>query len=194
MSRGAIIAAAALAAATAHAAPRPLLAPDRDVTVTYAVRPAGNPPRDVQVAIAAGGARLHITSPELPTIFLVDREAETATILLPMLRAYSVVKIGGVDPERTVLHGAAFTRGGTRVIAGLECTDWQARSDKGAAEGCVTRDGVILQGRAFSDRKGEVGSITATSVVYGALPPDMFALPPDFRPSPINLDASGLTH
>jgi hypothetical protein len=187
-----LLAALLTAPVLAGAAPRPLLAPERDVTVTYQVRPAGYPARDVEVAIQAGGARLHITSPDLPTIFLVDRQAEIATILLPMLRAYSAVKIGGVDPEHTILRNANFTRGDRRRIAGLECTEWHAHSEKGEAEGCVTRDGVILAGRAISDRKGEVGSIEASRVVYSRLPATMFAIPPDFQESPIKLNAKGL--
>jgi hypothetical protein len=187
-----IVAALLVWASTASAAPRPKLAPDRDVTVTYDIRPAGNPAREVEVAIQAGGARLHITSPELPTAFLVDRQAETAAILLPVLRAYTVVSIAGVDAERTVLHGADFVRGGHQRIAGLDCTVWHAHSDKGEAEGCITPDGVILSGRAISDRKGELGAISATRVVYGRLPPDLFVLPPDYQESPIKLNAKGL--
>jgi hypothetical protein len=187
-----LLAALILGGASAHAAPRPRLAPARDVTVTYQVRPTGYPARDVEVAIAAGGVRLHITSPELPTIFLVDRQAETATILLPILRAYTAVKIDGVDPERTILRNANFSRGAQRHIAGMECTEWRARSENGVAEGCITEDGVILEGRATSDKKGELGAIQASRVVYGRLSPDLFAIPPDFQESPIKLNAKGL--
>ena len=67
------------------------------------------PGKDLSVALGGVGGR----PPRFPlTTFLVDRPAGEATILLPMLRAYSAVKIGKYDVERTVLRGAHFTRAG----------------------------------------------------------------------------------
>jgi hypothetical protein len=167
---------------------RPLLAPTRDVTVEYEVAPPGRAPVGVRVAIQAGGARLRITSPELPTTFLVDRPAGEATVLLPMLRAYSDLKIGKFDPQRTVLRGARFSRAGHSRIAGHDCVLWHAESSEGTADGCITDDGVILRGSASSARRGALGQITALRVVYGPLPAQDFTVPPDFQPSPFNLD------
>ena len=172
----------------ARAEVRPLLAPMRDVTVEYEVSPPGRVPVGVRVAIQAGGARLRITSPELPTTFLVDRPAGQATILLPMLRAYSAVKIGKFDPERTVLRGAHFSRAGHSRIAGHDCVLWHAESSEGTADACITDDGVIMRGSASSGRRGTMGQITALRVVYGPLPEADFVVPPDFQPSPFNLN------
>ena len=175
----------------ARAELRPLLAPTRDVTVDYQVSPAGRVPVTVRVAIEAGGAHLRITSPELPTTFLVDRPAGTASILLPMLRAYSDVRIGRYDIERTVLRGARFSRGGRRHVAGHDCTVWHAASAGGAADACITDDGVILDGTASAPHGGTVGELTALRLVYGPLPQADFAVPPDFQPSPFRLDRLG---
>jgi hypothetical protein len=172
----------------ARAETRPLLAPTHDVTVEYEVAPPGRVPVGVRVAIQAGGARLRITSPELPTTFLVDRPAGEATILLPMLRAYSAVKIGKYDVERTVLRGAHFTRAGLSHVAGHDCVVWHAESAQGTADACITQDGIIMRGSASSSKKGEAGQITALRVTYGSLPAADFAVPPDFQPSPFNLN------
>jgi hypothetical protein len=162
----------------AQAEVHPLLAPTRDVTVEYEVAPPGRVPVGVRVAIQAGGARLRITSPELPTTFLVDRPAGEATVLLPMLRAYSAVKIGKYDIERTVLRGAHFSRAGHSRVAGHDCAVWHAESPQGTADACITDDGIIMRGSASSSRKGEAGQITALRVIYGALPAEDFVVRP----------------
>jgi hypothetical protein len=161
------------------------------VTVEYEIAPAGRQAVGIRVAIQAGGAHLRITSPELPTTFLVDRPAGEASILLPMLRTFADVKIGKLDPERTVLKGARFSRAGHRHIAGRDCVVWHAESEQGTADGCITDDGVLLRGAATSARRGELGQVTALRVVYGPLPDADFAVPPDFQKSPFRLDQLG---
>ncbi len=158
----------------------PRLVPDRDVVVDYAVHPRDHADLDVQVSIEAGGAHLRITSPDLPTAFLVDRPARLATILLPMLKLYATVGIGREDPEETVLRRARFERHGRGVVAGHACTEWTAVSPDGTASACLTEDGVILRGTA-SDAHGTLGSVLASTVQYGALSPALFRRPEDFR-------------
>lgn len=179
-------------AGTAHAAPAPRLVPDQDVTVEYQLDTRDHEPVSVSVAITAGGRFLHITSPDLPTTILVNRDTGRAAILLPMLRAYADLNIARYDLEQTILRGASFSRGPDRRIAGQTCTMWHAASRKGEADACITADGVILRGEANSDRKGEVGSIQARRVSYGPLPRDMFEIPADFRKSPIPIGAEGI--
>jgi hypothetical protein len=157
----------------------PRLVPVRDVTVTYTVHPRDHAPIDVRVSIAAGGALLRITAEDLPTAFLVDRRAHLATILVPMLKMFTTVKIGEYDPQDTVLRGAQFERHGTEMIAGRACTDWTALSAQGSAAACITEDGVILRGRA-ANHHGELGTVMASTVVYGKLPPQLFERPPGF--------------
>ncbi len=167
-----------LAAPAAQAAPQ--LVPTRDVSVGYVVTPKDHQPIAVHVQIEGGGRHLRIAGEELPTAFLVDRNAGTATILLPLLKLYTIVGIGRFDPERTILRGASFQRHGQRSLAGLACTDWTAFSQQGRASACITPDGVILAGTA-SDRSGELGSVRATTVAYGALEPVLFRLPDGYH-------------
>jgi hypothetical protein len=184
--------AAAPALAGPYADPAPRLVPDRDVTIEYVVSPQGRPPVDVEVAVAAGGRLLHITSQDLPTTILVNRDTETASILLPLLRVYADVRIGKYDPEHTILHDASFSRAGDRTINGRRCTEWRALSHDGQAAACITPDGVILRGVASSDRKGELGRVEARRIVYGPLSPEMFQIPPHFQKSPFRFDPNGL--
>jgi len=170
---------------------RPRLAPVRDVTVDYTVQPAGREAVEVRVEIEAGGQRLRITSADLPTTLLVNRATGVAAVLLPMLRAYSELNIARYDLESGVLRGAVFSAAGRARVAGRDCTLWRARSPQGQANGCITEDGVILEGDATSGRRGQLGSVRATRVAYGVAPGDGFEVPAGFQRSPIRLDAIG---
>jgi hypothetical protein len=160
------------------AAPR--LVPERDVTVDYTVHASEAPLQAVRVSIEAGGRRLRISAQDLPAIFLVDRPAGTATILVPLLRGYATASISRYDPEVTILRGARFTKGGAEMVAGLACTDWKAVSASGSAAACITPDGIILKGSA-TDRHGGTGSVVASSVAYGGLDPSTFERPEDYK-------------
>jgi hypothetical protein len=178
---GAALAGAAPACAQpAFAQPGPLLAPTRDVTVDYTLRPRDHAPLEVRVSIEAGGRHLRITSEDLPTAFLIDRPAQMATILLPLLKLYTTIGIGKFDLSETMLRRAHFERHGQEDLAGHVCTDWSAISPQGHAEGCITADGVILRGAA-TDRHGLIGSVSTTTVQFGGLPPELFRRPADFQ-------------
>lgn len=181
-----------LLALPAYAAPPPVLLPTRDVTIDYRVQPPGQRALDVTVEALAGGDRLRLTSPDLPTVILVDRPAARATVMLPLLRLFTVVKIGTIDPERTILRGAVFTPVGPGHAAGLPCTEWRARSADGEAAGCLTADGVLLRGTARSARRGALGALEATRVAYGPLDAGEFAIPNKYHEAPFKLGPSGL--
>jgi hypothetical protein len=171
----------------------PRLVPLRDVTVEYAVHAPGARDQSVRVSIAAGGAHLRIAGEAFPVTFIVDRPAGMARVLVPLLRAYASLPIGRYDPERTVLHDAHFTRGGSETLAAGHCTDWTARSPSGTASACITAEGVILKGEVTNHR-GEAGAILATSVDYAPLPAGTFALPAKFHDlGELPLDQLGLS-
>jgi hypothetical protein len=96
-----------------------------------------------------------------------------------MLKMFTTVKIGEYDPQEGVLRGAHFERHGTETIAGRICTDWTAISAQGSAGACITDDGVILRGHA-ANHHGELGTVMASTVAYGKLPPQVFERPPGF--------------
>jgi hypothetical protein len=181
-----------LALGLTAAAPLPRLVPTHDVTITYTLTPESRPPITITAAIAAGGRLLNVTSENLPTTILVNRDTERAAILVPILRAYADVKIARYDAEQTILRNAAFTRAGTRTIAGHRCTEWHAISPDGQATACITPDGVILRGDATSDRRGPLATILARRVTYAPLDPTLFRIPPNFQKSPIPIDPEGL--
>jgi len=170
---------------------RPLLAPTHPVTIDYLVTTRDGGTIDVHVAILAGGARLRVTSPELPTMFLVDRAAGIAQVVLPVLRAYSTVDIRKYDPEQHELRAAVFTHRGQSRIAGRACTQWQASSPEGSGSACITADGILLEGELTSARHGAVARVIASRVQDGAPPPGEFDVPEGFSESPFRLDPKG---
>jgi hypothetical protein len=170
----------------------PRLVPVRDVTIDYVVHAQGVRPQSVRVSIEAGGAHLRIAAQDLPLSILVDRPAGVAHVLVPFLRAYTTLDIARYDPQRGVLRGAVFTRGGSEHLAGGRCTDWLASSPSGQASACITEGGVILKGE-YANRHGAGGAVLATSVSYAPLPPWTWSLPADFHDmGPIALDKLGL--
>lgn len=190
-ARGLIAAAAFLAAQPAGAAPMPLLFPTHDVTLDYAVAPAGEKPIAVRVAVAAGGRQLRITSDMLPTTILVNRDTGMADIVLPMVRMYSALPIGRYDPQNTVLKGARFQAAGQARVAGRACTEWHAQSEQGRASACITPDGLILRG-SVTNQHGRDVTILATAVLPGPVPRDQLTVPPGFQPSPFKLSLKGI--
>lgn len=179
------------AARPAAAAAPPLLFPTHDVTLTYAVTPQGEAPLNVRVAVKAGGRRMRITSDVLPTALIVDRDRETADIMLPMMRMYSELHIARFDPERTVLKDARFAPAGQARVAGRACTEWHAEGPEGRAEACITPDGLILRGSVANGRAQSV-SVTALTVQPGPVPVEELTVPPGYQPSPFHLSLKGM--
>lgn len=173
------------------AGPRPLITPTHPVTIDYIVTTADAGTLDMRVASLPGGKRLQITSPELPTMLLINRADGVAEVVLPVLRAFSRMDIRGMDPETTILRDASFTRRGQAKIAGRACTRWQAESPQGAGEGCFTADGVLLEGALRSTRRGELVRVIARAVADYAPPPQDFDVPEGFSESPFQLNPKG---
>ena len=67
----------------------------------------------------------------------------------------------------------------------------QELSDTGHALGCLTADGILLQGDVVVAGRGAVGAVIAAKVVDGAPPPSAFVLPDGYTESPFNLDPRG---
>jgi len=191
----ALMAAAQLGLGAAQAAglpgPRPVMTPTHAVTIDYIVTTADTGTLDIRVAALPGAKRMRITSPELPTMLLVNRVTGMADVVLPVLRAYSQLNIRRYDPEQNLLRQASFTRQGAAKIAGRACTRWLAVADGGNAEGCFTADGVLLEGKLTSARQGEELRVIARAVADYAPPPEEFEIPEGFSESPFRLDPRG---
>jgi hypothetical protein len=166
---------------------QPVLAPTKDVVVTYHLTGSSrrNGSDKLQVTYSDHGrVRLDFfryVEAKLPDDSLIfDPPADRVITVLPARRGYLQRDVGNlVNPGAFLNAKMTFTRQGKATIAGQTCTDWRvSNGTAGNDTACVTDDGVVL--RATRDKPAE-GSIVAMTVKYGPAPPDVFAVPPDFR-------------
>lgn len=174
----------ALAMAGPALADRPRVQPSRDVSVTYRVEGAavdaipGGIPGGLRLSWDAAGQRLRAEAEGRTQAVLVDLRAHSAQVIDTGLRSVLPLPVRDSDLAPLTLAGALLTRRGTETIAGLGCTVWAVQSGRGSGTVCLTEDGVAL--RASGDVDGRAGTFTAVSVRYGALPNDLFRVPPGY--------------
>lgn len=176
--------AAGLIQGTAHAADgdHPPLTPLKDAIITYSVQPDGAPlPQQVKVWFTAEGARMRIDAPDGSASTILNRTAQTVTILLHKQRVFTQLEQRGSVRNPFLLDvSMQFTRHGTRTVAGLSCTEWSVASGHGDATACVTADGLILA-ESGVDADGAKGNLSAKTVSYETIPASAFAPPSDYQ-------------
>jgi hypothetical protein len=163
----------------------PLLAPNRDVTVTYAVTraTADHVAHKLRLIYVARGPAIRVDSfvfPDGRTPFntvLFDGAQAKRIIIVYQLQGYFEEDLASPDMPELIPDAAMhFTRGAPRTIAGLSCTDWQATSDRFEnVTYCLTDDGIVLA----SDTKTR--TLQATDVVPGVPADAPIAVPSDLR-------------
>ena len=171
-------------AGTVAAQDRPMLQPNRDVTVTYRVEGAaasaipGGVDGPLRLSWDAARQRLRAEAEGRPQAVLVDLPNHTATMLDETMRAAVALPVRERDLQPLTLDGARLTRRGASSVAGMDCTNWDVQSKRGAGTVCMTADGVALRAEGAVD--GRKGSFTATSVRYGEVAPGLFTPPPGY--------------
>lgn len=160
---------------------KPLLAPSRDVAVTYRVNGASRTSGAAVIKLTYADqdqkVRLDLfafagaTTPFGSLIY--DQPDNRVLSLDGGHNAYYVLPATGrVNPGLMLGASMQYKQQGTATIAGLQCTDWQVwngTEDIGSA--CVTSDGVVLRGNHV---KPAPSGLEAIAVVYGTPPPGVF--------------------
>jgi hypothetical protein len=142
-----------LTGADGLADPQPTLLPTRDVDIRY-----------------------DVTRPQKPKVRFY-RDGHVVTMLTPANRTFRTVDQALRRPSEPA-PGAALTRGGDAVIAGLPCTDWSWSEDGEKHTLCLTADGVTL--RLVVD---EQTFREARSVKYAPQKPSLFQVPVNYAPA-----------
>ncbi len=151
------------------AAEQPAALPTRDVDVAYRSQPGGpdGPAIEQRSRFSAAEQRTRLDMPTPGLFSIMDYRSRTMAIVS--------------DPDRKVLEttGAAppapimYERRGEDQVAGLPCTEWEARDSAGQpAITCFTADGVLLR-----VRRGAVVLAVATRVTYAPQPAELFQVP-----------------
>ncbi len=188
MRRHVLMAAALLVAipgkGPARAQDLPLLLPVRDVAVEYQSSgmvpgPSGGLSTTVMVRFARDMSRLRIDGPYGRFYAIVDINTGRMFLVMPDQRIYAEQP---ADPNIMALFdpgSAAFTRVGTRTVAGLTCTSYDATVNARSGRVCLTSDGVLLSARiADPDRRPQ---LEAMQVTYARQPGELFEIPRGFR-------------
>lgn len=175
--------------ALAQTLEQPLLAPMRDVTVSY--RMTGGSINKVaekmSTTFTLNGERVridyfHWMESKTPYTSLVfDRPANRDIAIMEERRGYvERDTVGLSNPALYLDKTMQFTRVGSATVAGTACTDWTVKARDKANDGrtvCITDDGVLL--RLVAPPPGNQ-ALTAIEVKYGSPPESIFEVPADF--------------
>ncbi len=194
---GLSIAGAAIATVgSGAAAERPVIAPTRDVVVTYAFseQAAAKSPSRMRVSYADANRRVRLDMFAYPdatvpfSSIIFDVPGNQIFTLLPAAGSYYVLPAEGRKNPGLMLNEAMdYTRIGDETIAGVSCTGWtiaKAGTPEGTA--CVTPDGVTLR----ATRLQSPGGMEAIAVEYRTPAAALFApgpglvLKPNTPPEP----------
>jgi hypothetical protein len=177
--------AAAIGGECAYAASeRPLFLPARDVAVDYSVQVGASASSSLRpamrVSYTADGSHLRVDPVDGLVPVIADLAGHRTVLLFPDRKAYLDVPFDPRIQRLLMLNDSmGFTREGTATVAGVPCVEWQIRNGSETARGCITEDGVVLEGEAGSGKSHTL--LRASKVVYGAQPPSLFAPPPDWH-------------
>ncbi len=159
--------------------PVPLAFPTRDVTVTY--RSSANPGQVYTAAFSRSMQRIVVRTPGGSVAtrqhFILDPAVYVETTVDDRHQTYFVVPYTDVVADRFKWPGLHPKAGGSEVIAGLSCTDYELETaglyipPVQPVTVCLTKDGVRL-------RRTQAGvTMTATSIVYGNVSADDCLVP-----------------
>jgi hypothetical protein len=176
----------------AQAEEGPLLAPTRDLSVTYRVTQAAKDDvaHKLRVTYATQGPMMRVDSYVFPdghvpfTTLIYDGVHHKRFIAIYALRAYAEEDLTRPEMPEVILDDTThFTRQGSATVAGLACTEWQITTGKTAGGTvCVTDDGVLLRSATASR------VLDASAVNAGAEPGIGFTVASDLRrmrPQPV---------
>ncbi len=169
--------AAASAQGVAPAPDRPLVVPQHDVDVSYAVADPAAPGASTLVQrmrFSVAGERQRVDPPGNGTYMVTEYGTGRMIVVQPDRHLATILPAPGGP---IALHGPPATgdyrRLGPTVVAGVACTDWATRDVAGRdSVVCLTADGVLL--RAM--QAGRV-LVQATRVEEATQPAAVFAIP-----------------
>jgi hypothetical protein len=154
----------------------PPLIPTRDVDVTYQVSRPDQPKIIERRRWLVGEHLERVDGPDKSsTIF--DRNKDEVTLLNAANRTFRKLEGSARRPPGPA-SGAELKRGGSSVVAGLQCVDWSWTEDVETHTVCATPDGVLL--RLVVD--GHT-ILEARSVKYGPQAAELFQVPSDYVPA-----------
>ena len=173
------------AMAQAAGAAGPVVAPTRDVAVTYRMT-GGREAGELRVSWLVAEQKMRLETPK--GVFIQDGRENRDTILMTEQRMF----VTGTSDRRRgrglslAEPGDTVAREGTDRVAGHECAVWRIEAKKEDPDdeaqvkrACVTADGVPLR---VVEEGEERRTTVATKVEYARQDPAQFGVPEGYRP------------
>ena len=168
-ARPLLAAVALLLAMPAAAQDRPTPLPTRDVDVTYRIA-AGAQSIEQRSRFTTARQRMRVDRPTPGVYSIMDYRSHMMNFVVDGDRA-------SLDTAVPVPPVQSYARLGIDQVAGLGCTEWQARDTQNQpVVTCFTDDGVMLR-----VRRGTQPMAVATRVVFAPQDPALFAVPPGYQ-------------
>jgi hypothetical protein len=169
----------ALLAATplaAQAQERPVLFPQRDVTITYRLPDNAG---EMQVSWLAARRLMRTDMPGGVGFGVMDLQAGAGFMAMPQQRMIMDLPSGQFQGRSlTPSERARFTREGQDRIAGTPCTVWRVEDRGEATRVCMTADGVSLRAEGLNRPNSR---LEAVSISYTAQDPARFQRPQGYQ-------------
>jgi hypothetical protein len=160
----------------AQAQDRPVLFPQRDVTITYRLPDNAG---EMQVAWLAARRLMRTEMPGGVGFGVMDLQAGTGFMAMPQQRLLMDLPRGQFQ-GRTLAPSerARFTHEGQDRIANTPCTIWRVEDQGEATRVCMTADGISLRAEGINRANSR---IEATAFTYAAQDPARFRRPQGYQ-------------
>ena len=184
MRRQFLLLALLAAAAAAHAEDRPSMRPTRGVAVEYRSNampngPADSPSGTITMRFSGNGGRVRIDGPHGHGYAILDIDHGRMIMVLTDQHMYMEQPANPGMLAMFQPQPGTFRATGTDTIAGIECTNYDARINDHDGQVCLTGDGVLLRAKtAEHDRQRQ---LEAVKVTYADQPAALFEPPADFK-------------
>lgn len=181
--------AAALAAlpGIAEAQKFPSIQPRHDAAVTYDLTSSETGPVHLRAFVSPELQMMRLQEGDGGDYLLLDRGHERVMLVSPDKHlVFAVSSSGFLHRDLGPGSNLQFRPRGHRMVAGHRCMEWSVLGPDGHGNACITRDGLLLAGEGQGnapDSSGQIpsGRLTAVSVSYDTVPPDVFAIPPGLQ-------------
>lgn len=165
----------------------PSIQPQRSATVTYDLNSTQTGPMHIQAFVSPELQMMRLQEWQGGDYLLLDRAHERVMLVSPGKNlVFAVSSAGFLHRDLGPGSNLRFQLRGHREVAGHGCTNWAVEGPGGHGETCITRDGIVLAGAGQGNRPDDHGQIpsgqlTAVSVSYAPVSPDVFAIPPGLQ-------------
>ena len=159
---------------------RPLLAPQREVSVLYSLMASDTAPTEIRISTKNRGAIRRIDLPDRNYMLIYSAQQAMIMVTPPAGTVAELPWNPGLAEQFTLTGQMRFAKRATATVAGLRCTVWDVLLGATRGQVCVTDEGVMLR-TLTEDPRGRRTAVEAVSVTFTPAPEADYLPPPDFE-------------